>query len=537
MKANSLTFILLLLITNLFAQNIIDDQLVIRLHPDADVAAFEEELNEQMPSDAGFEFSAIAKDWQMYSLKTTKIQATALKASLRTHSDVASIGYDFQVEERDVIPNDLFYTDQWDMDAINAPAVWEFVTGGLSPNGDTIVVANLEYTDLYHEDLVDNIWINHKEIPDDGEDNDGNGYTDDYFGWNAEFGGDVVDQQFLGSNGHGTQTSGIIAAKGNNNIGISGVNWNVKLMVVSSKLIFSDILASYYYIYDMRKLYNDTNGEKGAFIVSTNASFGTDGFPTDNETFMEWCSLYDSLGQVGILSIGATSNDTDDIDIKGDMPTSCPSDFLITVTNVTKANIQRGGYSVENIDLGAPGAEVTSTRPFDDYSTIGGTSSAAPHVTGGIALLYSVPCEKWAQVIKEDPSLAASIMKGFILDGTTPLTALEDKTVSGGMLDLKGSFDLLQNYCGSSTGPLSILEVKTRLDSRKITVDYQTPASGPYVMRVYDAIGRLLKEAKIDVGLFEQKTFDLEVQDFATGVYFLSIENDEDIQTKPFVVY
>lgn len=534
MKTNIFTFLFLLSLSSIFAQQNIDDELIIRLRTDVDATSFQQSLSAQRNiSQHILEFKTVGPTWRLHKLIVDEREAAHLIETLAQNPDVEAVGYNFQLEKREVTPNDELYGSQWDMDIINAPEVWEFTTGGVTALGDTIVVANLEDTDVYHEDLIDNIWINHNEIPNNGEDDDGNGYVDDYMGYNI---GQDNDNH-PGNSSHGTEVSGIMGARGDNGIGITGVNWNVKLMVVSNNLQFDQIISSYQYVLDMRTLYNETDGEKGAFIVATNASFGASGFPDSNPFFMDWCNIYDALGAVGVLSAGATSNANVDIDEVGDMPTSCPSDYLISVTDINQSNQLRGGYSVENIDLGAPGSEVPSTNLGNQYTNIGGTSSATPHIAGGIALLYSIPCESWAQIPRDDPEMAATLMKSFIMEGTAPLEALEGKSVTGGLLDLKGSLDLMQNYCGSFTGPLEILKVKSNLSGQNISVEYQTPENGPYTMRVYDAIGRLLIDQTIEPELFELKAFDIDVSNFAVGVYFLSIENNENIESRPFVVY
>ncbi|MFT4667308.1 MAG: hypothetical protein ACI8YQ_002238 [Polaribacter sp.] len=537
MKTNFLTILCLFFLSNLFAQQI-KDELIVRLAPETNAADFEQSLSyDRSLSESILEFTSIGPSWDLYKMVVKEAAADQILAALNRNDAVISTGYNFQLKTKDNTPNDVQFGEQWDMEVINAPEVWEFTTGGVTALGDTIVIANLEYTDLDHEDLVDNIWINHNEIPNNFDDDDDNGYIDDYRGYNVLTFNDFVDTEFLEVNSHGTQVSGIMAASGNNTLGISGVNWNVKLMVVSSKLVFSDIVGSYQYILDMRTLYNDTNGAKGAFIVCTNASFGIKAFPQDEPIFEDWCDIFDSLGEVGVLSVGATTNDNVDIDIMGDMPTSCPSEYLVTVTNVTQANLQRGGFSNVNIDLGAPGSEALSTEPFDVYGDIGGTSSAAPHVTGGIGLLYSAPCLSFAEDMKANPAAAALTMKDFILSGTSPLGSLEDITVTGGLLNLKKSFDLMQNYCGSSTGPLEILTVRTNIDRQEISVEYQTPENGPYTVRVYDALGRLILDGVDELELFDSKKFNIDLSPFASGVYFLSIENVDNIVSKPFVVY
>ena len=124
------------------------------------------------------------------------------------------------------------------MEVINASKVWEFTTGGTTALGDEIVVANLESS--VHEDIKDNYWYNTGEIPNDGIDNDENGYTDDFLGVNITENNDVHPNR-----NHGTSVGGIIAAKGDNGIGVTGVNWDVKLMMVTSNLTKAEICLLY----------------------------------------------------------------------------------------------------------------------------------------------------------------------------------------------------------------------------------------------------------------------------------------------------
>lgn len=81
-------------------------------------------------------------------------------------------------------------------------------------------------------------------------------------------------------------------------------------------------LRAYGYCLKQRRVYNQTNGSKGAFVVVTSSSFGVDyGQPAN---YPLWCAFYDSLGNAGILSAGATANLNINIDVTGDIPTSCP---------------------------------------------------------------------------------------------------------------------------------------------------------------------------------------------------------------------
>lgn len=131
----------------------------------------------------------------------------------------------------ETLPNDLFFTNQEYVNQIRASAAWDYTTGS-----DEVIIAVID-TGVYleHPDLKDNLWINNEEIPDDTIDNDNNGYIDDYQGW--DFVTDtndpnpkMVSDYTSAGMSHGTFIAGIIAAVGNNNIGITGISWNSKIM-------------------------------------------------------------------------------------------------------------------------------------------------------------------------------------------------------------------------------------------------------------------------------------------------------------------
>src|SRR5262245_54842591 len=119
-------------------------------------------------------------------------------------------------------PNDPL--SQWALAPISAPAAWDLTTG----NSSVLVGVLDSGIDFNHPDLAANIWTNPGEVPDDGIDNDNNGYIDDVRGWDWWNGDNsVLDAN---ENPHGTHVAGIIGAVGNNGIGIAGVNWQVKIV-------------------------------------------------------------------------------------------------------------------------------------------------------------------------------------------------------------------------------------------------------------------------------------------------------------------
>ncbi len=394
----------------------------------------------------------------------TRITQKKLLDALFKHSSVNIIQNNHLTQLRATIPNDPQFDSQWQYintgasggvpnADLDAELAWDITTGGVTALGDTIVVCVVDDgLDLNHLDFQDNRWFNYGEIPDNDIDDEGNGYVDDYRGWNADNNTDDIAGGFFGGF-HGTPVAGIVGAKGNNGIGVSGVNWNVKLMIVlGGGGNEAENIAAYSYPLTMRTLYNETNGQEGAFVVATNSSWGTDyGQPSDAPL---WCAMYDEMGMQGIISCGATANLNIDIDVEGDLPTACPSDYLISVTNLRRNDIKvaSAGYGIVHVDLGAYGEATWTVAKTNSYAGFGGTSGATPHVTGAVGLIYSAPCHALAVLAHSNPAQAALLVKQFIMDGVTPNTSLAGISVTGGRLNLHNSLQLAMSYDCADTG-------------------------------------------------------------------------------------
>ncbi len=380
------------------------------------------------------------------------------------HTAVDLAQFNHISELRATIPDDTNFPQQWQylndgmngnvVDAdLDADEAWDITRGGLTANGDTIVVCIIDDgLDSDHEDIQDNLWFNRAETPNNGMDDDNNGFVDDYQGWNTG-----TDSDNIGGGSHGTPVAAIVGAQGNNGMGVTGVNWDVQLMIVKGGTgIESEVLEAYSYPYIAREKYNETNGAEGAFVVATNASWGVDNaFPSDAPI---WCSFYDSLGTVGILNVGATTNSNADVDVVGDLPTSCPSDFLITATNVNSSDVKvnAAGFGATTIDVGAFGTGTFTARVGDNYGTFGGTSSAAPHVAGLIGLIYSVPCPALASLASNDPQGAAALVRQYLLDGVDPNPTLIGITTTGGRINMFNSVNFAVTECSPCPPPSSI---------------------------------------------------------------------------------
>jgi subtilisin family serine protease len=336
------------------------------------------------------------------------------------------------------LPNDPMFGQQWDMiqgSGISANSVWATATGGKDKGGHDIVVAVVDAGfDLTHEDLRENIWVNKGEIPNNGKDDDANGFVDDAYGWNA-----YNNSGNITSDMHGTHVMGTVGARGSNGKGVSGVNWNVRMMAVQgSSGTTATVAKAYSYVIEQKKLWFQTKGQRGANVVSTNSSFGVDNADCKTGEFPIWNDLYEQMGQLGILSAAATANNNVDVDKMGDVPTGCQSEYIISVTNTTKENAKypQAGYGARSIDLGAPGTNILSTLPGNKYGNLTGTSMATPHVAGAVALIHAGASEAFIQKYYTQPAQAALLIKQAMLVTVDQLPSLKGITVSGGRLNV-----------------------------------------------------------------------------------------------------
>lgn len=257
--------------------------------------------------------------------------------------------------------------NNWGADLVNAPEAW---AKGYTGQGVVVAVVDTG-VDYNHADLKDNIWTNTKEIPDNGIDDDGDGYIDDVRGWNfVNNTNEVMDD-----NSHGTHVSGTIAGE-NNDFGVTGIAYGAKIMPV--KVLNESGSGSYSAI--ANGIYYAVN--HGANVI--NLSLGGD-FP--NSTLS---SAIDYASKKGVIVVMAAGND-------GYPFVSYPAAYAnksgIAVgavdqnKNLADFSNQPGINQLAYVT--APGVDVYSTVPGDQYAYYSGTSMATPHVAGVVALMLS----------------------------------------------------------------------------------------------------------------------------------------------------
>ena len=277
-----------------------------------------------------------------------------------------------------IVPNDPNYHEQWSLPLIKLPETWAIEKG----SKDVVIAIIDSGIDYRHEDLKQKIWVNPGEIPENGLDDDGNGYIDDMHGWdftdapNVQAEGDFLegDNEPIDETGHGTHVAGIAGAMPDNGIGIAGVAWNCPLMAVraglslgeSSRMQDDDSAAAIVYATD-----------NGARII--NMSWGS-----GQHSFV----IQDAINYAhahGVVLIGAAGNAKESDSF---FPAAYKKVISVASTNQHRHRFHRSNFGA-SVDIAAPGNAILSTQINDKYRILTGTSMAAPHVAGIAALMLS----------------------------------------------------------------------------------------------------------------------------------------------------
>jgi subtilisin family serine protease len=266
--------------------------------------------------------------------------------------------------------------NQWNNDMVNAPESW---AQGYTGEGVTVAVID-SGVDINHSDLRDSIWENTDEILGDGIDNDNNGYTDDRYGWNFGVGqnnNNVLPGTFIVAQDHGTHVAGTIAAA-NNGIGMTGVAYNAKIMPV--RLGDVSITGTFTNPGDLSKAIRYAV-DNGADII--NMSIRSDDPDGSVRSALEYAA---SRNVIAVMSAGNSS------DPSPSTPASYATDYGISVGSVASDSkisyfSNEAGTDSRMHHVMAPGQDIYSAGFLGKWWTKSGTSMAAPHVAGVVALM------------------------------------------------------------------------------------------------------------------------------------------------------
>ncbi len=342
------------------------------------------------------------------------------------------------IVHKTAVPSDTSFNLQWGMRNIgqtvngitgtsgadiNAAAAWDRHTG----DGSVVVAVVDTGIDYNHPDLAANIWSNPAEIAGNGIDDDGNGRVDDSRGW--DFANNDAAPLDDDVDGHGTHVAGIIGAVGNNAAGVSGVNWNVRLMPL--KVLdaagfgdTADIIAAIDYAI-----------AEGARIINASYAFDCGVAPLQSER-----DALDRARVAGVLVVLAAGNDGCDSDVEPTYPASHALNNLLAVgasdpfDRLAQFTGSSSNFGAQSVHLFAPGKNVYSTIriALGNYGYENGTSMAAPHVSGAAALLMS-----------HRPALAMREVREILLKTAEAKAALDGLAVTGGRLNIGSAMDFV----------------------------------------------------------------------------------------------
>lgn len=315
-------------------------------------------------------------------------------------------------------PNDLSRR-QWGLDNsrgtdIDAPEAWS-KTVGRRHNGPVIAVIDTG-VDTSHPDLQANLWVNPGEIPNNGRDDDGNGVVDDVHGFDAYHQDGTPED----AHGHGTHCAGIIGATGNNRTGITGVNWEARIMPI--KIFNND---------------SETPRTSTSAMLRGVAYAGNNGARLTSNSWggpSRRRSLERAFSSSRAFHLMGAGNDSQDNDSKPFYPASYRVNNSLSVASVTSGGSLSSfsNFGDQSVDLAAPGSSIYSTLPGGRYGSKSGTSMATPFVTGVAGLLLSLA-----------PGLSNAQIKSLLERGVEPKRSLQEKTVTGGVVNADNSLQLL----------------------------------------------------------------------------------------------
>ncbi|MDQ3061362.1 MAG: S8 family serine peptidase [Acidobacteriota bacterium] len=316
------------------------------------------------------------------------------------------------------LPNDPMFKEQWALDNSGqnggkAKADIAALKAWLKTQGsDEVVVAVLDSgVDYTHTDLVGNMWMRPDTIP--AYKDDELGAFNDLHGFNAaDNRGDPMDD-----NGHGTHCAGIIGAEGDNNEGITGINWKVEIMPLKFMGrggfgTTKDAIEAINYAIERKRA--------GVNVRVINASWGST---------MHSKALEDAIraaGEEGILFVAAAGNSSTNNDNRPHYPSNYDLPNVISVAALDRTDnlASFSNFGVKTVHIAAPGRDILSTWLGDDYREASGTSMASPYVAGLAAL-----------ILASEPKLSVEKLRERVLKSVDKLDTLNGKVESGGRIN------------------------------------------------------------------------------------------------------
>ncbi len=307
--------------------------------------------------------------------------------------------------------------------------------------------------DFSPPDLAPNRYRDPREIPGNGIDEDGNGFVDDWSGW--DFVDNDNDPDPTGD--HGTTIASILGAQGNNGTAIAGVTWEVQLLPVKV-----------------------TSGGGGGTGTTANLTAGINYARTKGVRIMSMSlagypysvamlDAVEAARTAGILLVCAAANGGTDNDLNPMYPGSYPADNIVAVANTDnfdQLNLASSCYGLQSVDLGAPGTRIATIGRNGVELTGTGTSNSTP-LTAGVAAL----------LLAERPDATVADLKRWILTTVDPLPSLTGRCVSGGRLNAYAALRAAQVAPAVTTQAAGQTSAAGQTATFSITVNGNGPVS------------------------------------------------------------
>ena len=358
------------------------------------------------------------------------------------------------------IPNDSKFAEQYGMHNtganggtagadIHVTNAWDITTGSKS-----VVVGIIDTgVDYTHPDIAPNYWTNPGETGLDtngvskqtnGIDDDGNGYIDDFRGWDfANNDNDPMDDH-----DHGTHCAGVIGARGNDGVGVTGVNWEVSL--VGLKFITASGSGT------LENAVKAIEYSTSLGLTLTSNSWGGGGF---SQTMLD---AIKSAAAHNVLFVAAAGNASSNNDAVPSYPASydVPNMLAVAASDNKDQMASFSCYGLTSVHVAAPGVDIVSSVKDSKYSKMSGTSMATPHVAGLAALIKSAI-----------PSATALEIRSRIIGGVDRSDYWSTRISSGGRINAANSIEI-------DTTPPSAIESLQLVSATTLSATFSWAAAG-----------------------------------------------------------
>jgi subtilisin family serine protease len=350
-------------------------------------------------------------------------------------------------------PNDPYFSEQWYLPKVEAPSAWESDPALTNTTIVAVIDSGVNYD---HEDIALNMWDGSASCRDEFNNIISGGCPN--HGWNYILNNnDPMDVYNVldPNNGHGTFVAGIVAARTNNSIGMSGLSYNNKIKIMALRFNFS--------VFQEVKAINFAKNN-GAKII--NASYLGSSYSQSEK------DAIDSFGGVFIAAAGNGGGDNigDDIDDVPVYPAGHTSSNIISIASTSQSDALSyfSNYGTTSVDVAAPGESLRtlSNQTNSSYRVASGTSGAAPIVAGIAAVLY-----------QKDPTLAVSEIKNILMDSGDTKTSLVGKTVSGKRVNFNNALLAVSGTPQQVATPTASPPAGTYASAQSVTLSTSTSGS------------------------------------------------------------